>query len=686
MRNMQGFLRRISMLLAAVMLLMLVPVPVQAQENHLVCVSAQEMKYRLAGDLVLLNCGGMAYITREDAQTLSNADSWEELPDGGISYTFGNATLTYDGQSVQHDGVTYYPLKELMDALHCRYTYQEYGQALVFAPGTAFAQNLYADCEEIYAGYYSLKLIENKAGVALGAAFNIIGGLRVDAIWGNYDREKYEAAISGILQTEPDKTVKLVSDGDEILNLFYDMAEFGNTQPDGSVSPELYMLFGIEEVEFFEIYKAVNKTIPGVNTGDVMRIVQRILSARDASELYLKGVRLCLNKKKDGSMMDDAAREILNYYDDNCPTLLAVVEELFAEVINGYAAKRIKAEVFNKTVLKTVQDQVSNPLKINGIYLTIAKTLLDECGMKNMTKAAELTSVCARIQERARATYLDSYEVDKKGVLKGEAAVDMKYATILYLRATQYAYSLYEFDRDLKGAALYWKQKTQEKIEQLAAYDDGELKAKVNNPYLDLSADGFRVLESGETMDGFAMADGEYRIYIHPETVCQTDAGWTFTADIYERKSFSNEQIESLRVGDRVENSTVDRVEWQDDGTAGGKTVKIGEYGPYFCYDPEKDCWYMSDMYMDDYVTEMVGRRMFAVIKGHTEIYDAFSPAMNPMDYPELADADFCAVLVDDLYDCLNAKDGFGYTPWYWLVSIKMEGGRMSRIVFEFVP
>ena len=68
------------------------------------------------------------------------------------------------------------------------------GTVCSFAPCTAFPANLYWDCLSVFEGDYGVKMLVDEAGVMLGGLYNILGGLRVDALWGGYTQDLYESA------------------------------------------------------------------------------------------------------------------------------------------------------------------------------------------------------------------------------------------------------------------------------------------------------------------------------------------------------------------------------------------------------------------------------------------------------------------------------------------------------------
>ena len=412
MRRLRKLLRLLCCILTLAMLVTALPEPVHAQNQRFVTMTAQEIKNGKSGTLILLENNGEAYIDVEDAMYLACADNCEDLGEGkGYVFSFDRAKVRTSLESVKIDGSTYYPLKELMDTLRCVYVYNETQQTLFVQPGTAYANNLYLDCEEIYQEGYSLTLIENKAGAALGAAFNIIGDLRVDALWGAYQKEKYEETVAGILQTKPNETAELYSQGDELAMVMTDMWRGLATSPDGSKHG--IPVYGVDGDGFAEAYDRLNELIPGIEVGDIWGILQRVKSAQDAEEIYVKAVRQCLtgeNARYGSDVLQDATDEVMNYYDKNKPAAVSIVEDVVGDIVGGIAEDKMTSKFVREEIYKKIGTGTTGPGTINAAYVKLAKVMAEQVfGMDGKTKAAEQTVICSEIQRCARNSYLNGF-------------------------------------------------------------------------------------------------------------------------------------------------------------------------------------------------------------------------------------------------------------------------------------
>ena len=381
----------------------------------------------------------------------------------------------------------------------------------------------------------------------------------------------------------------------------------------------------------------------------------------------------------------------MNYYDKNKPAAVSIVEDVVGDIVGGIAEDKMTSKFVREEIYKKIGTGTTGPGTINAAYVKLAKVMAEQVfGMDGKTKAAEQTVICSEIQRCARNSYLNGFETNAYGAVSGKAAVKMKYATILYLRACQYAYSLYEFDRELRGCVEYWKNKTQEKIKLLASYDDDELQAEFDNPYLDLDAEGVEELDP--TYDGPKLmvnnsleGDG-YRqcVMLKRNTVRETADGWTFEGDVYEPVRFSNEYVQSLQVGDEVYGVIVDGFEERYAEWRNSPILVIDQMlGNYLCYEPNDDCWYLYGI--DDSMTrEYTGTRSFHVIKGYTQIYDMYSIAAMQTN----EDTDPETFKRNDLYDCLNDRYEWGDYAWGGeeggYVIVTMQEGKMTEILFEY--
>lgn len=506
-RNNYNSFKIISLLLCVVILALSFPMNVVASNEKLTYVFSYSSAMEEGFWLTLLNVDGTAYITSDDAAKISGLKKDSESDDK-VVFSSGNHKVIFSGESESFNDIVYYDLAEVMDALSTSYKYDVEKETLYFNACESFYENLLSDCKEIYNERYDLAYIVNGWGVGVAAAYNIIGGFRFDFLWGGYQTEQYETALSAIINPESESkdVLDLISDGDDIMSKLSLTKKLNDVNKD---DVKAYCEFlGYPFDEYVEAYNLINDAIPGLSVGDFIETIQNIKNAENQYELYVSAFKYGLvdNKNiKDGSCQT-AINNIYSYYDKNKPTAEAVIKDVLMNIGSGSAQEGFKEICVEQLYGK------------NSIYVRSFKMVLDEFGMKNMTKAVEQTDVCSEIQKAAKSQFNNSQKSSMYATVdsfeaKGLKAKYVKYCTLLYLRAYQYAYELYEFDEDLKWCSETETERAQKAIDKISAYSDEDLARTVINKNLDLSQSGFcdeiKAFDAS-AYQGYWYTEGEY--------------------------------------------------------------------------------------------------------------------------------------------------------------------------------
>lgn len=485
MRKNYIIVKTISLLLSIVLLVLSLPVSTVASNTKLTYVFSYSSTIEEGFWLTLLNVDGTAYITSDDAAKISGMNKDSEA-DEKIVFSSGNHKVSFSGGSETFNDIVYYDLAEVMDALSTSYKYDAEKETLYFNACKSFYANLLSDCKEIYNERYDLAYIVNEWGVGVAAAYNIIGGFRFDFLWGGYQAEQYETALSSIINPESESKdiLDLISDGDNIMSKLSLTKKLNDVNKD---DVKVYCEFlGYPFDEYVEAYNLINDAIPGMSVGDFIEIIQNIKNAEEQYELYVSAFKYGLvdNKNIKDASFQTAINNIYSYYDKNKPTAEAAVKDVLMNIGSGSAQEGFK-EIFIEQLYGK-----------NSIYVRSFKTILDEFGMKNMTKAVEQTDVCYEIQKAAKNQFKNSQKSSMYATIdsfeaKGLKAKYVKYCTLLYLRAYQYAYELYAFDDELSWCSDTETERAQKAIDKISAYSDEDLACTVINKKLDLSQSGF---------------------------------------------------------------------------------------------------------------------------------------------------------------------------------------------------
>ncbi len=436
--------------------------------------TAQDAEIRLP----LLDVNSTAYISASNAALLSGMMLTKETKDSA-TFTTGYHQVNYTGPSVTYDSVTYYELKSLMDSLSTSYKYDANSQSLFFVACESFYSNLLKDCETVYKTGYQLTYIDNPWGYGLAAIYNIIGDIRVDAIWGNYQKEQYKAALTEIMLPN-NSNISIAEIAIQGNSLASDLSTiYAANQTTTKDIEEYCELFGFPYDDFLEAYEIINDSNASFSISDFLNITKNIYLSKNAYDLYVNAVKhgLYENKTIKKNNLKKAVKETYTYYTEHMPTFSDIFADTSATISNN-----ISSDLLKKTLVEKL-------LGIKNVYVAIAKLGLDEMGLREMTTALEQTHACSEIQLAAKAQYKNALKKQKKQ--NASDAIDIKYSTILYLRACQYAYSLYAFDDELRWASEHWTSQTEEAIKTLSAYSDTELSRDIKNKNLDMAQDGF---------------------------------------------------------------------------------------------------------------------------------------------------------------------------------------------------
>lgn len=488
------------------------------------------------------------YISGRDAKVLSGYDTYDDN-DGQPKFRCGYHFVEYDGHYIDFAGTNYYPLQGLMNALSTSYYYEESADSISFSTCKSYFENLLMDCESIYRDGYELNFLEG-TGWQVAGVYEIIAGLRVDMLWGGYQRELYEDTLRGIIATEDAELTATLKQGNSIMKKFSTLLKFAKKDINGL---ETYVeLLGPDFDGVIEAYSILNELIPGVKVEDMIELIDYFMSAAKLGEIYPNAIRYGLveNPFIRDPQINMAADRIYSLHDKNRVSADVVLTDFMNAVIIG-GTEKLGEEVLKKSFedfsLLLIDDILGldyGKFIINSSYIKLAKLAFDELGMKERSTAVMQTVAARNIQFAACLQYeLSSgqyeyitYDNIFKNAPEKPDPMRTKYSTILYLRACQYAYSLYEFDPNLSSLSAYWNEKTTEAINKLLAYSDEELTRTVNNEKLTFRLSDYIQSETTDTSEEYGElftfdlnAENGYEDHI---SFKPDKSGWyTFTAD-----------------------------------------------------------------------------------------------------------------------------------------------------------
>lgn len=459
--------------------------------------------------LTLLELNDTAYIKASDALQLSGYDDYKE-ENGKVIFEYGKHIVEFKNGQKEYDGVFYYPLRLLMDALSTRYHYEETTDTLIFLTCDTYYENLLEDCESVFLDDYTLDFYEG-TGWQVAGVYEILGGMRFDALWGGYQRELYEEAVAGIIAEEDISSLSTIKQGDSIMSKLSKVLSFVEKDIDGIKTYEEFLGTDLDGV--IKAYSQLNKLIPGISVKNAIEILEYVENSSANAELYSNAVKYGLvdNEYVTDENLSYATELVYAYYDENKPTYEAVIQSLVDDVQKDILDK-IPVEKITVELIKEAVGYEVGGIYINAAYVKLAKLIFDELGMKERSTAVMQTVACRNIQEVAIDQFINSRSLSSYVTLDGyaaqkERAKTIKYTTILYLRACQYAYSLYEFDDTLNFATEYWSSKTESAISTISAYSDDELALSVINEELELTS-----VKTYEAQDEYAFIPSMLRV------------------------------------------------------------------------------------------------------------------------------------------------------------------------------
>lgn len=704
--------RIFTLLLAAVLLFALLPLSAFAETYTPVYVMAYSALEERSGYLMLLDVSGTLYISGPDAAFLAGDMTYEPAGSGAV-FRAGNHVAAADG-AVLYESRQFFPMETLMETLETMYHYNEAARVLSFAPCTAFPANLYWDCLSVFEGDYGVKMLVDEAGVVLGGLYNILGGLRVDALWGGYTQDLYESAVASIIAGEDSKsdTLELLSDGDKVMGNYGKMLNFTRTDLDNSKNT--LAMFGTDVDGFIEAYSIMNKTIPGISVGDALSVLQDVYAVKHANELYVNAVRCGLVETGKRDDLSEAARVVYAKYSSSVKDDSAILLDAFRDY-SGDA----KADVIKEFLKKK---------GLNSAYVAAAKLLLDSYGLGQATRAAELTAVAANIQSAAYSAFLKA--VREGGSIGGEAAVNMKYCTVLYLRACQYCWSLYGFTDYQSANVAYWQEKTGKAIAALASYDDDALRnfGSVDNASLSPNLPGmsredplasvrptpvpeetpapvitvtpiplptFTPVPAATPVptpvptpmptpkptaqvfgDHYGLMDDTYLITLRASDLTKIDGGSRFFATVEERILLNDADLDRLHVGDRIAHITVQRLEWTGSGGSRRLLIDDEHYLMRDQYGSDRVSWYLHGA-NDLYVTVQTIDKEFRVYDNVAEVIDAFTYMAYGGSGPVTLSG------LDALFKTRRFQDNPNAQVH---LEVTVEGGTVTKVRWDFRP
>lgn len=569
------------------------------------------------------------------------------------------------GRTIGQYGHVYYPLSEAAEKMRFMYEYIPEGDVLLIIPFMADPENLVNDCKKLMGEHFEITFLDNTAGqlgVAMSVFSNVVGELRFDVVTGGYQQEVYGKALAGILDSGKSSMLEWLNDADELMTRLVKMQNFYCTDINGVKYDNI--MFDVDTDGIIEAYGIMDDAIPGISVGDFWDTVGRVIAAQNANEVNLKAVRYGLPNGEVGNYNLAVAEDLLlSYYNENLSTGWAIAQDA---LIRG--AQDVAKEMIADVVVGD----------INEAWIKFSKMAVDMLfGTDKSMGAVEQANACITIQNEAEDRY---YELKRQIAQNGtdpQTAMELKYATILYIRACEYAYSCFAFDNDLKHSVEIMTEKCEAAIRALTAYTDSEL-LKPWSPCDPLYADQVKLeenypttvsgnkpnftigdkrekLQNGDerqgiqkkTLDYNAMSDGTYTVSVKKEDILATSDGWRISGDVYGAISFTEDEVNNLRVGGTIADITITSIEREEYSGNSYCYINGKDYisGYILCYDPTTKLWYhIRENDLREMV--MIGRVTFRVAKDvrMTDNFTVFAkggqpdiPVADPLDYWDLA-------------------------------------------------
>lgn len=470
---------------------------VSATEKTMYYISA----YTSADDsfcvLPVLKAEGEAYISITDAAKVSGMEY--ENDGGSLVFKKGYHKIEYKGKYVSYNGEKYYRMKDIMDGLSTIYQYSEDTQMLCFIACESFITNLWSDCMNIKMGTdydYSMEYLVNQWGVELTVLINILKNGAVDVAWGGYQRGQYETALKGILlpsQSESD-AIELAMQANGIMKTLSKGYKAG---VDIFGKAEMVESIGKDAAEIMDIYGDVSDIGLNMKFGDCLDIIETIYTAKNASQTYVNAVKYGLYKNKSikDNNLKNAVKTVYMHYDEEQPTTADIFNE-------------IGLTIADNTMTDLLEKAIEESFGLKNAYLDVMNIILDEVfHLDKPLDAVTQGLMCHEIQKEA-LDQLDDCLNRKTLALKNP--LQMKYTTLLYLRAAQYAADQFEGTGNLaEWANEVRKEPIQNAINKLVAYSDEELTRETDNSKVSFKWKGLRTNASEVLIEDDAAQEGE---------------------------------------------------------------------------------------------------------------------------------------------------------------------------------
>jgi len=427
--------------------------------------------------------------------------------------------------------------------------------------------------------------------------------------------------------------------------------------------------------------------------GSTIEAAQRIVAAQHAKELYVNAVRAGIVDNKVNPLLAMAAKDVMRYFDGNTPEWQAMLWD-YAETVGGNVGEKLLPSV----MLEDLRSGTNLKFMVNGTYVKVFKMIMDSTGLGAQTKAVEMTRTCRVIQDQASDAFHDSIKNDANAVSYVADPVKMKYSTILYLRACQYAYEQYEFDKTLGPHVRTKTEQCAEAIREIAAYDDEELTMTVDNPVLQLGNMNVTISQTPSPtpvptdavaatptptprkpkeflFSDCAIADGEYKVTVSKDELRTISGGWSITAEVYEKIGIDQDAMNELQVGDTIGGYAVEKMEWQK----GMWQQQMWISEEYYLLKGYDGVWYLHMRDDDLFVLRKNKQREMHILRDQAELYDNFTYTM----YGQGSQMQ----RIDELEDYFATPyytDGMGNRPLELFVTVS--AGVVTKVVWEYRP
>jgi len=496
MWNKKIFRKILSFILALVFFLN-IPITANASPSKkIIYVDAASTAMTDSCWLALLAIDDTAYISAADAARLSGQKlDWEK--NGSAHFSSGYHQVEFTGKNLTLDGIVYYELQTIMDALSTKYEYDHESDTLLFISCDSFYENLLWDCRDVFVENYSIAYLDNELGYKVATIADVVLGMRfLDFSVGKYTTELYEDVLHNIMQVD-ENTAPLLSLSIEADGI---MSKLSTAYSINQMDFENYgTLLGYPYDEYIEVYRQINDLSKGVySIGDFLSILQSVSMAYNSVDLYANAIKYSIvkNPNSDNKFLDYAAESICTYYDQTKTVQRNIFWDSFSDMLLNLANDSLEGLFLG-----------SNAAILKGL-----KFVLDEWGLKEIVKKEQHAHVCSIIQATAKQFFYDNfYKSNEDFIDFRNTALNLKYSTLLYLRACQYTYSLYETDTKHQTTVAYKQKQVQKAIERIAINSDIDLQCDVTNKKLMLPAEGDFLIVDLENGEKVQIQEGTYQ-------------------------------------------------------------------------------------------------------------------------------------------------------------------------------